>query len=276
MRLRRRPFGRSSDAPRPARPCAAASVLTATSPRRSAPCASTVTPVLSLLLKTLAIQPKRDIVLELIRNEDFKYVRLLGALYLRMTGRPAEVYNYLEPLYNDYRRVRVRNVDGSLSLKRVDEVAREMLTSDTTIGIALPRLPKRSALEESGILKGARKSALADEFEAAKFKRLQELEEEKARELEEIGAAVQAERERGRDGGSDRGKRRRDRADGFGGYGEPRSAQEDREQGEYDAGGDARGDGGSGGGNGGGGKDELDVDATNALRAKLGLAPLKE
>lgn len=34
-----------------------------------------------------------------------RYVRLLGAFYLRLTGRPLEVYQYLEPLYNDYRKV---------------------------------------------------------------------------------------------------------------------------------------------------------------------------
>ena len=35
-----------------------------------------------------------------------RYVRLLGAFYLRLVGRPAEVYQYLEPLLNDYRKVR--------------------------------------------------------------------------------------------------------------------------------------------------------------------------
>ncbi len=28
-----------------------------------------------------------------------------GAFYLRLVGRPKEVYQYLEPLYNDYRKV---------------------------------------------------------------------------------------------------------------------------------------------------------------------------
>jgi len=36
-----------------------------------------------LLLKMLQLQPEKDIVLEFIRNEDFKYMRALGALYLR-------------------------------------------------------------------------------------------------------------------------------------------------------------------------------------------------
>jgi PRP38 family len=33
---------------------------------------------------------------EFIKNEDYKYVRLLGAFYLRLVGRPHEVYQYLE------------------------------------------------------------------------------------------------------------------------------------------------------------------------------------
>lgn len=33
---------------------------------------------------------------EFIKNEDNKYVRLLGAFYLRLVGRPLEVYEYLE------------------------------------------------------------------------------------------------------------------------------------------------------------------------------------
>lgn len=33
---------------------------------------------------------------EFIKNEDNKYVRLLGAFYLRLVGKPLEVYEYLE------------------------------------------------------------------------------------------------------------------------------------------------------------------------------------
>ena len=33
------------------------------------------------------IQPEKEIVVEFIKNEDYKYVRALGAYYLRLTGR---------------------------------------------------------------------------------------------------------------------------------------------------------------------------------------------
>ncbi len=32
-------------------------------------------------------------------------VAAAGAFYMRLVGRPLEVYQYLEPLYNDYRKV---------------------------------------------------------------------------------------------------------------------------------------------------------------------------
>jgi hypothetical protein len=33
---------------------------------------------------------------EFIKNEDYKYVRLLGAFYMRLVGKPLDVYQYLE------------------------------------------------------------------------------------------------------------------------------------------------------------------------------------
>ena len=60
-------------------------------------------PFLCLVLKMLQIQPEKDIVIEFIKNEDFKYVRALGAFYLRLIGTSMDCYKYLEPLLNDYR-----------------------------------------------------------------------------------------------------------------------------------------------------------------------------
>lgn len=33
------------------------------------------------------------------------FLHLAGAFYMRLVGKPMEVYQYLEPLYNDYRKV---------------------------------------------------------------------------------------------------------------------------------------------------------------------------
>ncbi|CAF1631890.1 unnamed protein product, partial [Didymodactylos carnosus] len=59
-----------------------------------------------LVLKMLQIQPERDIIIEFIKNEEFKYVRALGAFYMRLVGTSVECYKYLEPLYNDYRKMK--------------------------------------------------------------------------------------------------------------------------------------------------------------------------
>ena len=62
-------------------------------------------PFLCLTLKMLQIQPEKDIVIEFIKNEDFKYVGALGAFYLRLIGSSMDCYKYLEPLLNDYRKI---------------------------------------------------------------------------------------------------------------------------------------------------------------------------
>lgn len=126
-----------------------------------------------LVLKMLQIQPEKDIVIEFIKNEDFKYVRILGAFYLRLVGRPLEVYQYLEPLYNDYRKVpscetpscllllpvircrcwhaqvRLRGSSGAFELSYVDVLVDQMLTSDYMFDIALPHLPARYAWDRN-------------------------------------------------------------------------------------------------------------------------------
>lgn len=45
-------------------------------------------------------------------NIDFgnRYLRALAALYIRMTFRAVEVYELLEPLLKDYRKIRYRNI----------------------------------------------------------------------------------------------------------------------------------------------------------------------
>jgi len=139
-------------------------------------------PFIQLILKMLQMQPEKEIVVEFIKNEDYKYVRALGAFYLRLTGRPAEVYQYLEPLYNDYRKVRRRLADGGWAIVRMDEFVEECLREDYLCDIALPHLPKREKLEQQGLLAGPRRSALEDELD----------EEEEALAAEAAAAAAAA------------------------------------------------------------------------------------
>ena len=123
------------------------------------------TPFLCLLLKMLQIAPEKEIIIEFIKQEEFKYMRLLGALYMRMTASSLETYKYLEPLLNDYRKVRKMTKHGHFELTYMDEVIDEMLTSDMVIDITMPRLQKRYQLEESNEL-DLRVSLLDEDLEA--------------------------------------------------------------------------------------------------------------
>jgi len=41
-----------------------------------------------------------------------RYVRALGALYMRLVGTSLDCYKYLEPLYLDYRKLKMLNKLG--------------------------------------------------------------------------------------------------------------------------------------------------------------------
>ena len=137
------------------------------------------TEFICLILKMLQIQPDKDIVVEFIKNDDFKYLRLLGArqegggglggaarmhactphththrphaaathplthphpgaFYMRLVGRGLDVYQYLEPLYNDYRKVKMRTGTGQFVVTHIDEVGVE---GGGALHGALSRLP---------------------------------------------------------------------------------------------------------------------------------------
>ncbi|CAN4108853.1 unnamed protein product [Withania somnifera] len=158
-------------------------------------------PFICLVMKMLQIQPEKDIVVEFIKNEDYKYVRVLGAFYLRLTGTDVDIYRYLEPLYNDYRKLRRKLTNGQYALTHVDEFIDELLTTDYSCDIALPRIKKRCILEQNKQLE-PRRSALEDDFE----------EEEEKDEDEPLTAGLDDEHEKDYyRGGSPTRERDRDR-----------------------------------------------------------------
>ena len=108
-------------------------------------------PFIMLVLRMLQIRPEPDIVLELVRNEDFRYVRLLGAFYWRLVAAPAAVYRVLEPLLADYRRVVCADMHGR-TMRHVDEVVWDLLRAELCLDVTLPRLPRRAVLERAGVL----------------------------------------------------------------------------------------------------------------------------
>ena len=99
-----------------------------------------------------------------------------------MTFRAAEVYEVLEPLLKDYRKLRYRDQSKhtqqpvtvqSVSFKRnpagyyltyIDEFVDQLLNEERVCDIILPRIPKRAVLEENGEL-APRQSRLLDALE---------------------------------------------------------------------------------------------------------------
>lgn len=100
----------------------------------------------------LQIQPDIDVVLEFVKNENYKYVTALGAFYYRLVGKGQEIHQVLEKLYDDYRKLRMRNLDGSYEIIHIDEFIQSLLWSESFGGIALPILSKRYLYEETGEL----------------------------------------------------------------------------------------------------------------------------
>lgn len=80
-----------------------------------------------------------------------------------MTGKATEIYKYLEPLYNDYRKLAYRGING-WELIRMDEFIDILLCNELACDVALPFLPKRLLLEDSGVME-PRKSILEDEID---------------------------------------------------------------------------------------------------------------
>ena len=85
-----------------------------------------------------------------------------------MTFRPVDVYEVLEPLLKDYRKLRYRHQceysssiatqpivklsSAGYNLTYIDEFIDELLNEERVCDLILPRIPKREVLEESGEL----------------------------------------------------------------------------------------------------------------------------
>lgn len=127
------------------------------------------TPFICLALKLLQIQPEREIIEEYLKQEDFKYLRALAAFYVRLTYRARDVYQLIEPLLSDYRKLCVRSLSaaagaGGWKVTHMDEFLDELLTAEMSCDVILPHLPRRETLVNSGMLNGPRISTLDDEL----------------------------------------------------------------------------------------------------------------
>lgn len=136
---------------------------------------------LSLVLKMLQIQPDIEVVEEFIKNESYKYVTALGVFYYRLVGQHQQIHKLLEQFYDDYRKLRIRNLEGKFDIIHMDEYIEWLLWNDDFHGIVLPILPKRYTFEQVGGLP-QRQSIIEKEIEE-ELKR--EEEENKQKELQE-------------------------------------------------------------------------------------------
>jgi len=124
------------------------------------------TQFMCLLLKLLQIQPEKEILVEYLLVDEFKYLRALAAMYVRLTFRAVEVFELLEPLMKDYRKVRLRNMAG-YQLTHMDQFIDQLLTEERVCDIILPRLTRRDVLEDIEGL-SPRKSALLDAMDGVR------------------------------------------------------------------------------------------------------------
>jgi pre-mRNA-splicing factor 38A len=109
----------------------------------------TPSPFLCLLLKMLQINPEISIVKELLNDMTNKYLRALISMYIRIAFRPIDIYQILEPLLKDYRKLRLRSTAG-WNIVHMDEFVESLLTSTFVCDISLPRMVGRNMLERNG------------------------------------------------------------------------------------------------------------------------------
>jgi pre-mRNA-splicing factor 38A len=149
------------------------------------------TPFLCLAFKLLQLVPKKEIILEYLnfhdRSEDenvakdddvqdrangdvdertkgdFKYLRALAAFYIRLAWEPVEIYQTLEPLLLDYRKIKRRTREG-FALTHLDQFIDDLLTKDRVCATALWKLPNRAMLEDLDMLE-LRKSPMQAELD---------------------------------------------------------------------------------------------------------------
>ncbi|KAI0270041.1 PRP38 family-domain-containing protein [Gloeopeniophorella convolvens] len=160
------------------------------------------TEFLCLLLKLLQIQPEKEILVEYLQADEFKYLRALAAMYIRMTFRPVDVYELLEPLLKDYRKLRYRDQSGYY-LTYIDEFVDQLLNDERVCDIILPRIAKRSVLEENGDI-GPRDSRLLNAMEG-------KAEEKRGRSRSGSRGSSQRSRSRSAASGRSRSRSRSDR-----------------------------------------------------------------
>jgi pre-mRNA-splicing factor 38A len=122
------------------------------------------TPFICLVFKLLQLQPEKEIIMAYLEDAEFKYLRALAAMYIRLTWNAVEIFKTLEPLMGDFRKIRIRGMNG-WRLSYMDEFIDSLLTQERVCDIALPRMMTRAMLEDAEELE-PRESLLGSEVES--------------------------------------------------------------------------------------------------------------
>ena len=90
----------------------------------------------------------------------------VGAYYMWLTGTSLDCYQYLEPLLNDFRKIRTQDREGTYHLLHMDEFVIQLLREERVCDVQLPRLQKRHVLEENNELEPRVSLLEADDLDA--------------------------------------------------------------------------------------------------------------
>ena len=139
------------------------------------------TDFICLFIKLLQLNPAEEIIDEYLSDPDLKYLRALTALFIRFAYPPEKIYTKLEKLFCDYKKLVILKSKG-YAIIHMDEYIDSLLNDEHIFEISLPKIPKRSVLEENGSLQPY-VSVLENELNIDKNKK--EGESEKESETEE-------------------------------------------------------------------------------------------
>ena len=147
------------------------------------------TPFFCLLVKLLQMKPDVESVRHFVtlthgpvtddpeKRKDLRYLRVLGAFYLRLTLHTSpDLYTLLEPLYADCRQVNVVQCSGEAQSLSIDAIVDWLLAqkSQTVLGLGLPVIVRRFVHEKRKKLKPYQ-SFLSDVTEAEELQARKEL-----------------------------------------------------------------------------------------------------
>ena len=110
------------------------------------------TKFLCLVFKMLQMNIPKEIIEEYLKAREYKYLTAMALLYLRLTTKGVETYRWLEPFYNDNRKLVIRDSVGEFGIIYMDEFSDKLLRDETVMGITLPFLQKRAVLEEQELI----------------------------------------------------------------------------------------------------------------------------